>query len=60
MFAAHDWTGELENREPGKHSQVRWVDADAIPDDFVDTTAGALHQYLIKGFNVSLGGWPTA
>ncbi|MFC5800274.1 NUDIX domain-containing protein [Streptomyces formicae] len=60
VFAAHDWTGELENREPRKHSQVRWVDTDAIPDAFVDTTASALHQYLNKGSDVSLDGWPTA
>lgn len=60
VFAAHEWTGEPENREPRKHSQVRWVDADAIPDAFVDTTASALHHYLTSGADVSLDGWPTA
>lgn len=58
VFVAHDWTGEPENREPRKHAQVRWVDVDAIPDDFVDTTAEALHQYLSGGPEVSLDGWP--
>ncbi|MFH8991152.1 NUDIX domain-containing protein [Streptomyces sp. NPDC017940] len=58
VFAAHEWTGEPENREPRKHSQVRWVDADAIPDAFVDTTASALHHYLNEGVDVSLDGWP--
>ncbi|MBB1255244.1 NUDIX domain-containing protein [Streptomyces sp. OF3] len=57
VFAAHDWTGEPENREPRKHSQVRWVDANAIPDAFVDTTASALHQYLEGNSQVSLDGW---
>ncbi|MCF3143704.1 NUDIX domain-containing protein [Streptomyces platensis] len=57
VFAAHDWTGEPENREPHKHSQVRWVDADAVPDAFVDTTASALHRYLADGPQVSLEGW---
>jgi 8-oxo-dGTP pyrophosphatase MutT (NUDIX family) len=57
VFAAHEWTGEPENREPRKHSQVRWVDADAIPEAFVDTTASALRQYLIRGPEVSLDGW---
>ncbi|WP_369369848.1 hypothetical protein AB1046_13640 [Promicromonospora sp. Populi] len=27
--------GEPENREPRKHSQVRWVDTDAIPGECV-------------------------
>ncbi|MEV6393878.1 NUDIX domain-containing protein [Streptomyces sp. NPDC051907] len=57
VFAAHEWTGEPENREPRKHSQVRWVDTDAIPDAFVDTTASALRQYLSAGPEVSLDGW---
>lgn len=57
VFAAHDWTGEPENREPRKHAQVRWTDVAAIPEDFVDTTASALHRYLAGGPQVSLDGW---
>ncbi|WP_405931408.1 NUDIX domain-containing protein [Streptomyces sp. NBC_00827] len=59
VFAAHEWTGEPENREPRKHAQVRWVDADAIPDAFVGSSADALHQYLSggRGPGVSLRGW---
>ncbi|KUL56715.1 DNA mismatch repair protein MutT [Streptomyces violaceusniger] len=57
VFAAHEWTGEPENREPRKHSQVRWVDASAIPDAFVDTAASALQQYLRGSSQVSLDGW---
>ncbi|MDX3570221.1 NUDIX domain-containing protein [Streptomyces sp. ID05-47C] len=57
VFAAHEWTGEPENREPRKHSQVRWVDTNAIPDAFVDTTASALYQYLSGSSQVSLDGW---
>ncbi|MFE4688741.1 NUDIX domain-containing protein [Streptomyces sp. NPDC056749] len=57
VFAAHEWTGEPENREPRKHSQVRWVDANAIPEVFVDTTVSALHQYLDGNSQVSLDGW---
>ncbi|RSS39989.1 NUDIX domain-containing protein [Streptomyces sp. WAC07061] len=59
VFAAHEWSGEPENREPRKHSQVRWVHTDAIPDAFVDTTSSALHHYLNDGAAVSLDGWPT-
>ncbi|MEU9003051.1 NUDIX domain-containing protein, partial [Streptomyces sp. NPDC048551] len=57
VFAAHEWTGEPENREPRKHSQVRWIDANAIPDAFVETTASALHHYLGGNSQVSLDGW---
>ncbi|WP_369376442.1 NUDIX domain-containing protein [Streptomyces sp. cg36] len=57
VFTAEEWTGEPENREPRKHSQVRWVDADAIPAEFVETTARALHGYLAGGPEVSLDGW---
>ncbi|MEU2249113.1 NUDIX domain-containing protein [Streptomyces sp. NPDC019224] len=57
VFATHEWTGEPENREPHKHSQVRWINADSIPEDFVDTTSSALHRYLAGGPEVSLDGW---
>jgi 8-oxo-dGTP pyrophosphatase MutT (NUDIX family) len=57
VFAAHECTGEPENREPRKHAQVCWVDADAIPKEFVDTTASALRSYLADGSLVSLDGW---
>ncbi|MFE7535117.1 NUDIX domain-containing protein [Streptomyces rhizosphaericola] len=57
VFAAHEWTGEPANREPRKHAQVRWVDTDAIPEEFVDTTASALRRYLADGQQVTLDGW---
>lgn len=57
VFATHEWTGEPENREPYKHSQVRWVDVNTIPKDFVETTDSALHRYLAGGPQVSLNGW---
>ena len=57
VFAAHEWTGEPENREPRKHDQVCWVETDSIPEEFVDTTASALQQYLTDGRQVSLHGW---
>ncbi|MFD8918885.1 NUDIX domain-containing protein [Streptomyces sp. NPDC059569] len=57
VFAAHEWTGEPENREPRKHAQVRWVDANAVPENFVDTTSSTLHRYLTGGPEVSLNGW---
>lgn len=57
VLAAHNWTGEPENREPRKPAQVCWVDTDAIPAPFVDTTVSALDRYLGGGPDVSLNGW---
>ncbi|WP_310729376.1 NUDIX domain-containing protein [Streptomyces sp. N2A] len=57
VFVVHEWSGEPENREPKKHAQVRWVSTDDIPEEFVDTTASALHRYLTGGPEVSLDGW---
>ncbi|WP_016909589.1 NUDIX domain-containing protein [Streptomyces xiaopingdaonensis] len=57
VFATHDWTGQPENREPRKHAQVRWADVNAAPEEFVETTASALHRYLGKGPQMSLDGW---
>ncbi|MFB7777745.1 NUDIX domain-containing protein [Streptomyces bauhiniae] len=57
VFAAHEWVGEPENREPRKHAQVCWIDINAIPADFVSTTASAVHRYLMDGPEVSLDGW---
>lgn len=57
VFVADQWDGEPENREPRKHAQVRWISTDSIPTKFVDTTAGALRQYLTGGTEVSLDGW---
>jgi ADP-ribose pyrophosphatase YjhB (NUDIX family) len=57
VFVAHAWSGELKNREPRKHAQVRWVDTDSIPEAFVDTTSSALHGYLRDGPEVTLHGW---
>ncbi|MFP8905127.1 NUDIX domain-containing protein [Streptomyces atacamensis] len=59
VFAAHEWSGEPENREPGKHSQVRWTPTDAIPGNFVPSTAGALRSYLTGGPQLSLVRWDT-
>ncbi|MFE6696821.1 NUDIX domain-containing protein [Streptomyces sp. NPDC057718] len=57
VFATHEWTGEPENREPRKHSQVGWVDADSIPEHFVSTTSLAIRRYLTGGAHVSLSDW---
>ncbi|WP_406456996.1 NUDIX domain-containing protein [Streptomyces sp. NBC_01622] len=46
VFVADTWSGEPENREPLKHAQVRWVQLDAVPEEFVRGNGQALRQYL--------------
>lgn len=57
VFATHEWTGELVNREARKHSQVRWAETDDLPAEFVPSTRGALLSYLGNGPRISLRGW---
>jgi 8-oxo-dGTP pyrophosphatase MutT (NUDIX family) len=57
VFAADAWTGVPENREPGKHAEVRWWDTGALPEPFVRTTIRALRGYLADGPRLSLRGW---
>lgn len=59
VFTADQWSGEPTNAEPSKHAQVAWVDVNAIPAEFVPTTASALARYLNDGSHpqVSLDGW---
>lgn len=57
VFVADEWNGEPENREPKKHARVQWVSTDSLPEEFVSTTASALHRYLAGGPDVSLDGW---
>ncbi|BBA98233.1 putative MutT family protein [Actinacidiphila reveromycinica] len=58
VFAAHRWTGTAENREPGKHREVRWFDVDACPREFVPSTDLALRAYLGRGPALTEHGWP--
>ncbi|MEU3191582.1 NUDIX domain-containing protein [Streptomyces sp. NPDC006992] len=59
VFAARTWSGTLENREPDKHPQVRWVDPRSLPEPLVPSTATALRGYLdlADGPGIALRGW---
>ncbi|MGW1586695.1 NUDIX domain-containing protein [Streptomyces sp. NPDC002386] len=57
VFAAHEWSGEPENREPAKHAEVRWTGIDELPVNCVPGTRHALSGYLGGGPRVSLDGW---
>lgn len=57
VFAATAWTGRPENREPGKHTQVRWLPTTALPTPMVPSTDSALRGYLAGDTGVTLHGW---
>ncbi len=57
VFAAHEWSGEPENREPAKHAEVRWTGIGELPVNCVPGTRHALSGYLGGGPRVSLDGW---
>lgn len=57
VFVTHSWSGEPFNAEPQKHAQVAWVDAAAIPKEFVSTTRTELVSYLGNGPTVTTEGW---
>jgi 8-oxo-dGTP pyrophosphatase MutT (NUDIX family) len=59
VFTTGEWSGEPENREPGKHAEVRWFDVGALPGDMLATAGDALRTSLAGGpTGVSLQGWP--
>lgn len=57
VFAASNWTGELQNVEPDKHLQVRWVDITCLPEPLFPTASTALAAYLSGGPPYSRYGW---
>ena len=57
VFAADEWSGHPANREPHKHTHVRWTPTTTLPTPFVKSTATALHHHLTDGPQISVGGW---
>ncbi len=57
IFLARRWRGTLLNTEPHKHSEVRWVDAGALPQDIVFAADGIIRQALAGASGIALHGW---
>jgi ADP-ribose pyrophosphatase YjhB (NUDIX family) len=59
VFRATSWQGEPVNREPAKHSDVRWFPLNALPepDAFVLSTGSVLAQCVAGAPGVALHGW---
>ena len=56
FFAVDRWRGEPVIGEPGKCSELRWVEAAALPADVVDYVAEALVA-IGRGDTLALRGW---
>ncbi|EST37189.1 hypothetical protein N566_14345 [Streptomycetaceae bacterium MP113-05] len=59
VFAAERWSGEPENREPHKHTALRWWPIGALPEPgiAVPSMREAVSGYLAGGVGMSARGW---
>ncbi|MEU3644188.1 NUDIX domain-containing protein [Lentzea sp. NPDC034063] len=55
-FEVRRWSGEPENREPEKCSELRWFALDALPADIIAYPAAGIAGYL-AGEAFSVLGW---
>lgn len=44
-FMAETWSGEPQVKEPHKHSEVKWVSSNSLPDDLLPYVRQALESY---------------
>jgi 8-oxo-dGTP diphosphatase len=58
FFEAVRWAGEPWNREPGKCSELVWVDPAALPADVIPYPAAGVTA-IQGGIPFSLHGWPS-
>ncbi|UED84228.1 NUDIX domain-containing protein [Streptomyces profundus] len=61
VFRTEDWSGEPRNVEPAKHSEVRWVDVDALPAYSATMVFGGdrlVERCLSDEVDLTLLGWP--
>lgn len=57
-FATTTWEGEPENREPDRHDDVGWVRLDALPQEFVPSTASIVQGWRAGLVGPTLHRWP--
>jgi ADP-ribose pyrophosphatase YjhB (NUDIX family) len=56
FFSVDRWRGEPVIGEPDKCSELRWVEASALPSDLVDYVGEALAT-MTQGESLALRGW---
>ncbi|WP_097229687.1 NUDIX domain-containing protein [Streptomyces zhaozhouensis] len=57
IFLTETWSGEARNVEPAKHSEVRWVDTRALPEEMVFRSDRVIERCLSGGVGLTQLGW---
>lgn len=47
FFECDNWSGEVENLEPEKCGELRWVEVDSLPENILDYVKVVLERYPI-------------
>jgi len=53
-FATNSWTGDLNNNEPDKHSDMQWFAIDDLPAKTTEYTKNAVAKYLQSKLDVAV------
>jgi len=56
FYLVHKWQGDIQNREPHKCDDLRWVNADNLPKNTIGYIRHALEQ-MRQGIPYSEYGW---
>lgn len=56
FYMTNEWNGEPKLMEPHKHSEMKWVDVEKLPENTIPYVKQAVHNYL-KNIAYSLYGW---
>ncbi|RMI43993.1 NUDIX domain-containing protein [Streptomyces triticirhizae] len=57
IFLTDTWRGEARNVEPDKHSEVRWVDVNALPENVVFGSDRVIDRCLADEVGLTQLGW---
>ncbi|MFI9630041.1 NUDIX domain-containing protein [Streptomyces sp. NPDC052042] len=57
FFLATQWSGEPDNREPGKCLALEWHTVHDLPEDFIEYPLEGLHGYLDGEKTLTEHGW---
>jgi 8-oxo-dGTP pyrophosphatase MutT (NUDIX family) len=56
FFEVDEWSGEVVNAEPHKHSELAWLDLDSLPENVIPSVRFALEQ-IKAGVHYTEYGW---
>jgi len=56
IFMTNEWEGDPKVCEPHKHSEVKWININDLPDKTIPYVKAALSDYL-RDKNITIFGW---